>query len=389
MGKLSYDKTKKRYRVSYYDARGRRTRRFFLLKENAKDFLRHVENREERLKRGLGFIDAVSFEDAVEGYKEEYLRLKSPSHCLKTWRRLIFLKDHFEGKPLCDITELDINRLIRARKDEGLSHKTINEDRSAIRGLLSWACKRGLAAENPVDQVDALPKLPRTIRRAFTHDEVNRLLLHACECCRPALAILANTGIRLGELDYLTTENFDLGKQLLTIKHSEQTPVKGKRSRVVPLNDTLLRLLESLPEGKILRMPRSTFEKHFHRIRTRAKVLDAHPHGLRHTFVSHMVEAGVDLGKIQRITGHQDIKTLQKYLHSTGTDLQPIRNAVEFAVPKWCPKSEIVRTKWGEVRLHALIEEFPEGMKKPDLMSFLTKSGKSKKVEVAGIELRL
>ena len=201
------------------------------------------------------------------------------------------------------------------------------------------------------------PKAPRSIRRAYTNEEVARLLLHSCACCRPSLAVLANTGIRLGELDYLTKDDFDLERKVLFITHSEATPIKGKQSRVVPLNDALVELVLSLPEGKILKIHRKTFEEHFQKIRERAGVLDAIPHGFRHTFTSHLVESGLDLGKIQRITGHQDIKTLQKYLHSTGSDLSPFRNLVQFAVPSGCPEVTTKRTKWGETKVYGQNEK--------------------------------
>src|SRR5262249_35961850 len=80
-------------------------------------------------------------------------------------------------------------------------------------------------------------------------------------------------------------------------------------------------------------------------------------HGLRHTFTSHLIESGVDLGKAQRITGHKDIKTLQKYLHSTGSDLVAYRNAVQFAVPSGCPEIKSKRTKIGEVKLYGQNEK--------------------------------
>ena len=115
----------------------------------------------------------------------------------------------------------------------------------------------------------------------------------------------------------------------------------------------------------ILKIPRSSFQKHFRRVRERAKVFDAIPHGLRHSFTSHLVESGLDLGRVQRITGHQDIKTLQKYLHSTGSDLVPFRNAVQFTVPSECPEVTPKRTKWGEVRVYGQSEnaEFQRVMK--------------------------
>lgn len=378
MAALSFDEKKKRWRVNFLDATGRRRRRFFQMKDNTRDFFRIAENREERIRNRLGWIEAIAYEDSLNLYRAEYLRLKSESHCEITYDRLFYLKSHFSGKPLCDVTSETINQIMRIRLDKGLSNKTVNEDRSALRGLFKWAMKRGFAAENPVDGVDALPKLPRTVRRAFTVEEISRLLFNACLCCFPTIAVLSNTGIRLGELDHLTTEDFDLERKVLFVTHSEKTPVKGKQSRIIPLNDTLIELISKLPEGKILKIPRSTFEKHFRRVRERAKVFDAIPHGLRHSYTSHLVESGLDLGRVQRMTGHQDIKTLQKYLHSTGSDLIPFRNAVQFAVPAGCPEVTSKRTKWGEMTCYGQNEKAENHI--------VMKSRLVTKVEAPGIE---
>lgn len=357
MASLAVDKKKNRWRVNYLDARGKRSRRFFQMKITAQDFLKIVSEREERIRNRLGWIDNISYLEALDLYKKEYLSLKSKTHHLKTFRRLRHIEKYFSGKPLCDVFPTDIDFVMRERLSEGLANKTVNEERSALCGLFKWAIKRRFALENPVEGTDSLPKIPRSVRRSYTQEEVARLFLHACPCCRPAFAILANTGIRFGELNHLTKDDFDLERKILFITHSEATPVKGKQSRVIPLNDAIVELVSSLPDGKILKIHPSTFGEHFRLIRDRALVPDAIPHGFRHTFTSHLVESGLDLGKIQRITGHQDIKTLQKYLHSTGSDLSPFRNLVQFSVPSGCPDTTIRRTNWGEVRVHGQNEK--------------------------------
>jgi len=377
---------KRPWKVDFLNAQGKRRRKFFSFREEAQDFYRIAQVREDRIRNRLGWVEPLPYLDALNKYKEEFLSLKSKSHCTKTFDRLKYIADHFSGKTLNDVTSYDIESLIRKRLKEGKANKTVNEERSDLKGLFRWAVKRGFAEENPVDEVEKLPILPRNIRRAYTKEEVQALMVHSCKCCLPAIAVLANTGIRLGELDHLTTDDFDLERGFLFITHSEDTPTKGRRSRAIPLNDSLLELLKRLPEGKILKMPRSTFQKHFRRIRDRAKIYDAFPHGLRHTFTSHLVESGMDLGKVQRITGHRDITTLQKYLHSTGSDLLPYRNAVQFGVPWECRGSVTKRTKWGETRLYEQSEENLNLLESQELESLLGKTQKSKMVEAPGID---
>jgi integrase/recombinase XerD len=351
MAGLWHDKNKNRWRVSFLAASGERLRKFFKLKINAQDYLRVVEDREERLKHRLGWIEPITYADALPLYKAEYLNLKSKSHSHKAYQKLGHLSSYFKPSPICEVTPNDIDFIIRALVKKELSNKTINDYRSLLRGLFRWACKKGFAVENPVDQTDALPKLPRSFRRAYTVEEIQSLMAHVCPCCMAAVVVLANTGVRLGELEHLTTDDFDLERKVLFISHTEATPIKGRKSRIIPLNDVLIKLIQGCPEGKILQIPRKTFETHFRHTRDRAKIKDAIPHGLRHSFTSHLIESGLDLGKVQRITGHQHISTLQKYLHSTGSDLIEYRNNIQFEVPVRCPTPTSIRTKRGEMGL--------------------------------------
>ncbi len=345
MAGLWYDKKKTRWIVSFKNAQGKQSRKFFSVKTDAHDFLGFAKSREERLRNNLECIDAVPFEEALPLYRAEYLSMQSQTHQRRAYDRLRYLIPSFKNKPLCEIDSRNIENLKRERLAKGLANKTVNEDLTTLSSFFKWAMKRNLAVENPVQEVDFLPKLPRSTRRAYTKDEIERILLNACPCCLPAIAILANTGCRLGELEHLKKEDFDVDNLILRIRHTENTPVKGKENRVVPLNDSLVEVLKTLPDGPILSVARKTFEKHFKEIRTMARVPDAIPHGLRHTYVSHLVASGMDLVSVMRISGHKDIETLQKYLHSTGIDLVPERNRVQFAVRIRCYNLTPIRTK--------------------------------------------
>ncbi len=372
-GWLSKDKKKKRkspWQVDFRDGQGKRRRKFFSYREDALDFFRMAQIREERSKNRLSWVTPVSYETALIKYREEHLELKSKTHCHKTFNRLTFLSDYFDRQALMDISTFDIQKTLKERLKSGKSNKTVNEDRSALRGLFRWAKRRGFAEENPVDEVEGLPKLPRTIRRAYKKEEIESILLHACSCCFPAIAILANTGIRLGELENLCKDDFDLERQVLFITHLESTPVKGKQSRIIFLNDMLMNLVPNLARGKVLKIPRSTFEKHFRKIRIQANVPDAIPHGFRHSYTSHLIESGMDLGKVQRIIGHSDIKTLQKYLHSTGSDLMPYRNSVQFLVPSQCHEASKKRTNWDKMDFDGQSEKYSNLLENNDLQYF-------------------
>lgn len=331
MASYAYHKKRKRWYVSYKDTSGKPHRKFFKFKENAIEFWEYVAKAEERGRVGLENIEQIYFHEAVDLFIEDVLYLRSKTYQISESRRLKNILSYFEERFLCDVNQVLLEEFIKVRLKEGVSHKTVLNDLSILSVLFDWGISKKFTNDNPVKSVKKPSSLPRRKRRALSLEEVGKLLENACLCCYPGLFVLANTGIRVGELIGLEKKDFDFRWHVLRLQHQEENPLKGKSSRVIPLNDDLEDFVRSLPEGKILQVSRWTFEMHFQKLKKFTKV-DVCLHELRHSYVTALVSSGVDLVTAKQITGHKDINTLQKYLHFSGARLAKIRNNVVFPV---------------------------------------------------------
>jgi integrase len=158
--------------------------------------------------------------------------------------------------------------------------------------------------------------------RWLTLEEEHRLLQVALPWLRELLVFAIHTGMRMGEIVSLTWAGVDLSRRSVTVFRSKN----GER-RTIPANHTVLRLLgekhavrqtvnnlvfhsqtgTQLDGNNIRRCLNSA-------LRT-AKIHDLHFHDLRHTFAKRMVQAGVDLYKVQRLLGHKSPVMTQRYAH--------------------------------------------------------------------------
>jgi integrase len=132
------------------------------------------------------------------------------------------------------------------------------------------------------------------------------------------MKLLRSTGLRRGELFYLTWQDIDFKQGAIRVLQS-----KNGKSRDIPMNDTLRLTLQQLPRridtdyvfpGKTGR-GLVDIRKRFHRALRDAGINDFRFHDLRHTFASHLVMAGVDLVSVKEFLGHADLKMTLRYAH--------------------------------------------------------------------------
>lgn len=217
---------------------------------------------------------------------------------------------------------------------EGLSRKSRARALSAVKGLFRFACTRGVLTTNPAQGVRA-PKQEKTLPRHLRPGEVENLLespdtfdvLQRRD--RAIVELLYATGLRVGELVSLDWDDLDLRARVLRVLG------KGGKERMVPFGkpatDALLAwqadwagLASQGTEGGDPvflnhrggrlsdRSVRRIVDRH---TQTAGLPPGVHPHTLRHTFATHMLEEGADLRTIQELLGHASLSTTQKYTH--------------------------------------------------------------------------
>lgn len=211
---------------------------------------------------------------------------------------------------------------------------TIARKLSTLRSFFRHLVKHGMVMDNPLDMI-LTPKQMKTIPTYLPVDDVFRLLDSVKTDTlsglrdRAILETLYSSGIRVSELAGMNVFDVDFTKCLIRVVG------KGKRERIVPMGTAALDAIKSYrrrlqAEAGIRDDTNSPLflNKYNGRLSTRsiARILEraakecglvipVSPHSLRHTFATHMLDAGADLRVVQELLGHQSLSTTQKYTH--------------------------------------------------------------------------
>lgn len=184
-------------------------------------------------------------------------------------------------------------------------------------------------------------KRPRTLPTVLSPEEVVRFLGAALPGRdRTLLDVAYSCGLRLQELLGLQVADIDSARMVLHIRHG-----KGQKDRLVPLSPRLLQVLRGywreyrpatwlFPGVKpALALTDGTVQRICKRTARRAGLTKrVHPHTLRHSFATHLLEAGVDLLSVQALLGHSHFQTTAKYLHVSMRRLQQLPQLLEGLV---------------------------------------------------------
>jgi integrase/recombinase XerC len=224
---------------------------------------------------------------------------------------------------------------------------------SALRTFFRWACRVGEAAANPAQRVRT-PKAPQTLPRHLRPGEVEALLAAPqgdapmARRDRAILELLYASGLRVAELVGLDWRDIDLQERVL------RTLGKGDKERMVPFGRPAQAALRAWREGWTAlragsRGPAPSDEPLFVNLRGQRltdrsvrRILDryvaatatvhgVHPHTLRHTFATHLLESGADLRAIQELLGHSSLSTTQRYTH---VDIEHLQTVYRDAHPR-------------------------------------------------------
>lgn len=245
----------------------------------------------------------------------------------------------------------ELRRYVAELSERGNAPSTIARKLAALRGLLRVQIELGIRRENPAELLSS-PKRPRRLPRVLKLDEIETLLdripaTSSLELRDRALFELAySSGLRAEELVSLDLESIDFDAETVRVEG------KGGKTRIVPVGEHALRAVErylqrgrpSLEAGDPAlllsksgrRLSTSDVRRRLRlwarRAATRSPALvEAHPHALRHSFATHLLEGGADLRAIQELLGHATISTTQVY---TRVESGRLRTAYARAHPR-------------------------------------------------------
>ena len=232
---------------------------------------------------------------------------------------------------------------IAAEHRRGLAPKSVRRLLSSCRGLFRYLCREGLLEHDPTLGVHG-PKVQRTLPDVLDVDEAAALMECPAESAlavrdRAMLELFYSSGLRLSELTGLRWLHVDLeGGEVRVLG-------KGGKTRIVPVGRFAVEALRALgaQEGMghdtpIFRgrggapiSPRAVQLRVDKLARLHGFPKHIHPHLLRHTFASHMLESSGDLRAVQELLGHADIATTQIYTH---LDFQHLAKVYDAAHPR-------------------------------------------------------
>ncbi|SDI35035.1 tyrosine recombinase XerC [Pseudomonas panipatensis] len=271
------------------------------------------------------------------------------AHTLDGYRRdllkLVALCDKAGIAAWSDLQVRELRVFVARLHQQGLSSRSLARLLSATRGLYQYLIREGRCRHDPADGL-AAPKAARKLPRTLDADRASQLLDGALEddfIARRDQALLElfySSGLRLSELVGLDLEGLDLGAGLVRV-HG-----KGNKVRELPVGRAARQAIEHwLPlraqarpaDGALFigqsgkRLTPRAVQLRVRQAGIRELGQHLHPHMLRHSFASHILESSQDLRAVQELLGHADIATTQIYTH---LDFQHLAKVYDQAHPR-------------------------------------------------------
>ncbi|WP_449287476.1 tyrosine recombinase XerC [Marinobacter sp. PE14] len=244
------------------------------------------------------------------------------------------------------VTNHDLRRYVATLSREGLSGRSIARHLSATRRFYQFLLREKLASDNPALDIRA-PKSGRRLPRVADVDQLNHLLdgqpddpLEVRDLCM--FELMYSSGLRLAELASLDLDTVDLrsGEVRVVGKGGKERllPVGRKAIAAIEAWLTYREALANVGEAALFvsqrgeRLSHRSIQARLSRWGiSRGADQKLHPHLLRHSFASHMLESSGDLRAVQELLGHADIATTQVYTH---LDFQHLARVYDQSHPR-------------------------------------------------------
>ena len=239
-----------------------------------------------------------------------------------------------------------VRNYLAQRHRQGIGGKSLQRELSALRSLYRYLVREGATDNNPAQGVRA-PKVQRRLPSTLDADQLSQVLDNAAETPLElrdlaVMELFYSSGLRLAELVSLDTDSIDMQDATLEVTG------KGRKTRLIPVGrkarEAVQRWLHvrdalAAPDEPALFVSSRGTRIHPRTVQARlrkwARELgagrDLHPHLLRHSFASHLLESSGDLRAVQELLGHADISTTQIYTH---LDFQHLARVYDAAHPR-------------------------------------------------------
>lgn len=313
-------------------------------RQQAEDFIAQARTdaRRQRLELPEGRKTPLGFEEAALRYVERLRDTDGKNIAIKERQLRQHLVPFLAAKPLSAIESFDIERYKKARRSAGAAKATVNRELATLSHLLNQAVEWKWIKSKSVRIARFKEDNQRIV---YLTDEQCAALLEAAasdhnENIHAFVMVGLHTGMRHAEILAVRREDVDVGKRVIWVPQAKA----GSREQPITreLAEYLSRRMDMLLPGCewVFPSPGSatghvhTIRKAFRRSAERAG-LDPDqitPHTLRHTAVTHLVQSGVDLPTVQRISGHKTLSMVARYAHQSGSHIEAAMDRLEGRV---------------------------------------------------------
>ncbi len=310
-------------------------------RKQAEDFIEKVRTdaRAGRLNLPKGRKVVLGFRQAAEKYLAMLIQEGGKDLVMKRQRLSLHLVPFLKDKPLANITSFDVERYKKTRLEEGAATGTVNRELAALSHLFTKAIEWQWLDHKPVK----LKRLKEDRGRItyLTTEQMKRLIEAAKHDRNPHVypftVIGLETSMRKSEILSIRFRNIDLGRRVIYVPNAKAGPREQPITQ--HLADFLRRYIEAVDADQewLFPAPKSktghvvAIEKAFRRTVEAAGLNSAEVvrHTLRHTAITHLVQAGVDLPTVQRISGHKTLEMVVRYSHQNGEHIQAAMDKLE------------------------------------------------------------
>lgn len=248
---------------------------------------------------------------------------------------------------VADVDRRRIRRYLAYLDTRKYARRTIARKMSSLRRFFDWARRNGLIDADPTVGLST-PAASRSLPSVLTDRDLAELLgdepsvrlaasVHSSTRVRDdaILELLYGSGLRVSELCGLDRDSVDLDRGTVRVWG------KGNKERITPLSQPAVQALRSHLDAEIAGAPdadepdalfrnrrgRRLTPRDTRRILDRRAPSPTHPHALRHTFATHLLDGGADLRTVQELLGHADLSTTQIYTHVSKERLQRVHRS--------------------------------------------------------------
>lgn len=285
---------------------------------------------------GVGAPDAAWVRRFLDAQRVE--RGASP-HTLRAYTRTLqalLTHLHGAGQTVTSAKRLHL-RAFLFEVGRGRAPATVAQHVAAIRSFMRWLVKQGLVDQASVEDLQP-PKVGRRLPRVLSEQQATAVLDGAAEGVtshalrdRALLEVMYGAGLRVSEVAGLDVDDVDLHRGMVQVRRG-----KGGKERRVPMGPVAVDAISLwLPHRTTAN--RALFQnqrggrlsdRSMRRICEQAGVSEGvggvHPHALRHSFATHLLDNGADLRGIQELLGHASLSTTQRYTHVSTAGLMDV-----------------------------------------------------------------